>query len=899
MKFQSLYYTLVASLALGYNYGHHRPLTPRDYNNRIYYAVELEPGTNPEAFLDSRGSDWRFEQPLGSLENHYLYSVEKNSESADLVHGIRDKPIEQTLKEQSNISLNKRSERLLYKRDLQNNGVASLQVLGKKKLYKRAPPVHPVDSALIPLENAIQDLGLNDPIFREQWHLINYMEPGNDLNITDVWRQGFTGKKALSVAVVDDGVDLDHKDLKANYFAEGSYDFNDQRPDPRPELDDDRHGTRCAGEIAAVKNDVCGVGVAYDGKVSGIRILSGPISEADEALALNYGMDKNGIYSCSWGPPDNGMAVAEPGMVVRKAILNGIQNGRDKKGSIFVFASGNGGLYGDNCNFDGYTNSIYSITVAALDRKGFHPEYSESCSANMVVTFSSGSNDFIHTTDFHGKCTDHHGGTSAAAPIAAGVFSLVLEARPDLSWRDVQYLAMDTAVPVNEHEEGWQKTFVGKKYHHKYGYGKIDAYGIIEKAKQWKLVKPQAWHFHEKKEAKLPINYHSEDEDACAISTVEITKEELVKSNFERVEHVNVFMDVDHDHRGAMSARLISPEGVVSNVLEPRFQDSSSEGLVGWTVMSVAHWGEPGHGNWTFKVCNKKQQGARGQLNSWRLKLWGESKDASKAMLLPIPKDSDPDIDHRPTSVATIKPTEPAIHQPSRPVKPVSSLSASKSHHEHSSATSKPSSTKGGSKTKPTSSSSTPVEEETKPATTTGSDSNKTWSMIPTFGLSSHTLAWIYGSFLLILGFVFCISIYICLSKRKYDNRSKTYKQQPAMSSMEFDLIPARGDDSDFSEDEDEDEESRFFKDTPSTGLSRSGEQQQRNTDSPGVFSPRDSEEVNANVNTRNDSAGKKARTLYDSQEQGQGESSKRNSDDAFRVDDGDDEVDDKSSLLK
>jgi len=66
------------------------------------------------------------------------------------------------------------------------------------------------------------------------------------------------------------------------------------------------HGTRCAGEIAAVPNSVCGVGVAYRAKVAGERILSGDVTDAIEASALNYEWDKNHIYSNSWGPWDNG-----------------------------------------------------------------------------------------------------------------------------------------------------------------------------------------------------------------------------------------------------------------------------------------------------------------------------------------------------------------------------------------------------------------------------------------------------------------------------------------------------------------------------------------------------------------------------------------------------------------
>lgn len=137
------------------------------------------------------------------------------------------------------------------------------------------------------------------------------------------------------------------------------------------------------------------MGVAYEAKVAGIRMLSKPISDADEAIALNYAYQENQIYSCSWGPPDDGQAMDAPGILIKRAMVKGVQEGRNGKGSIFVFASGNGATYEDNCNFDGYTNSIYSITIGAVDRKGSHPYYSEECSANMAVTYSSGSGDAI------------------------------------------------------------------------------------------------------------------------------------------------------------------------------------------------------------------------------------------------------------------------------------------------------------------------------------------------------------------------------------------------------------------------------------------------------------------------------------------------------------------------
>lgn len=86
-----------------------------------------------------------------------------------------------------------------------------------------------------------------------------------------------------------------------------------------------------------------------------------------------------------------GKSMEGPGYLIKKAVVNGINHGRGGLGSIYVFASGNGAAHGDQCNFDGYTNSIYSVTVSSVDYKGLHPYYSEPCAANMIVAYSSGS----------------------------------------------------------------------------------------------------------------------------------------------------------------------------------------------------------------------------------------------------------------------------------------------------------------------------------------------------------------------------------------------------------------------------------------------------------------------------------------------------------------------------
>ena len=96
------------------------------------------------------------------------------------------------------------------------------------------------------------------------------------------------------------------------------------------------------------------------------------------------------FYS-SWGPDDDGKTVDGPHHLANLALRHGVYFGRQGYGSIYVVASGNGGSAGDNCNYDGYANSIFTITIGAVDETGHMPYYAEECASMLAVTFSSGS----------------------------------------------------------------------------------------------------------------------------------------------------------------------------------------------------------------------------------------------------------------------------------------------------------------------------------------------------------------------------------------------------------------------------------------------------------------------------------------------------------------------------
>ena len=125
-----------------------------------------------------------------------------------------------------------------------------------------------------------------DPYLNYQWHLFNvgqvvnpgqfqdlYGVPGQDINVIPAWDLGYTGA-GVNVAVVDDGVQLDHPDLAANISLQYAYDAIRDRPGGGNLATDDNHGTAVAGLIGAVGNNgLGGVGVAYGATIIPIKFL--------------------------------------------------------------------------------------------------------------------------------------------------------------------------------------------------------------------------------------------------------------------------------------------------------------------------------------------------------------------------------------------------------------------------------------------------------------------------------------------------------------------------------------------------------------------------------------------------------------------------------------------------
>ena len=110
--------------------------------------------------------------------------------------------------------------------------------------------------------------------------------------------------------------------------------------------------------------------------------------------------------------------------------------------------------------------------------------YSEACSSTLASTYSSGSSGErkVVTTDLHHTCTSSHTGTSASAPLAAGIVAMCLQVNKELNWRDVQHLTVRCAHVANLRATDWAVNGVGRNYSHSFGYGIMDAGCMVRHA---------------------------------------------------------------------------------------------------------------------------------------------------------------------------------------------------------------------------------------------------------------------------------------------------------------------------------------------------------------------------------------------------------------------------------
>ncbi|XP_054529689.1 proprotein convertase subtilisin/kexin type 4 isoform X14 [Pan troglodytes] len=441
-----------------------------------------------------------------------------------------------------------------------------------------------------------------DPWFSKQWYMNSEAQP--DLSILQAWSQGLSGQ-GIVVSVLDDGIEKDHPDLWANYDPLASYDFNDYDPDPQPRYTpskENRHGTRCAGEVAAMANNgFCGVGVAFNARIGGVRMLDGTITDVIEAQSLSLQPQHIHIYSASWGPEDDGRTVDGPGILTREAFRRGVTKGRGGLGTLFIWASGNGGLHYDNCNCDGYTNSIHTLSVGSTTQQGRVPWYSEACASTLTTTYSSGvaTDPQIPVPDVERHAAPGGPRVQAGAPAGRGLEDQRRGApsEPSLRLRAAGRRAAGGHRPhLAAHPTAEEVCRPGPEPPHQAAGGSspLDPLSPI-----------------------LPLIYIRENVSACA----------GLHNSIRSLEHVQAQLTLSYSRRGDLEISLTSPMGTRSTLVAIRPLDVSTEGYNNWVFMSTHFWDENPQGVWTLGLENKGYYFNTGTLYRYTLLLYGTAED--------------------------------------------------------------------------------------------------------------------------------------------------------------------------------------------------------------------------------------------------------------------------------
>ena len=346
----------------------------------------------------------------------------------------------------------------------------------------------------------------SDPLYSQQYYLKNSGQTGGksgiDINVEPAWNIT-KGSANIRIAIVDEGVEA-HEDLGTllpGYTVGGG----NGTPQNTDNSDSKAHGEACAGIIAAVHdNNLYIKGIAPNCKIVPVNIApyfsthidastgqaTSFASNEDIATALNWAWHNADVLSCSWG-----------GGIVSTYIENAIDSaktyGRNGKGCVLVFASGNNYPYISNVAFPANYNDV--IAVGAINKNGNIWNYSQRGSALSLVA-PSGDVDLkgdVVTIDRmgsngynSGNYMTNFGGTSAACPQVAGVAALILSVRPDLTQEQVRQVIESTCTKLPDYLFVHNPSHSSGTWNNEVGYGLVNAYAAVNAALALSLALP-------------------------------------------------------------------------------------------------------------------------------------------------------------------------------------------------------------------------------------------------------------------------------------------------------------------------------------------------------------------------------------------------------------------------
>ena len=458
-----------------------------------------------------------------------------------------------------------------------------------------------------------------DTYFFKEWNLTNATA---GIDVVKAW-QNYTGL-GVKIGVIDDGIDYNHPDLNSRYLFNLDYDATNGGTDAYGTSTDD-HGTTVAGVIGAARDGGGVVGVAYNAGIAGFRIAYGSAggpSQVTDAFnhTLSNGMD---VVNASWGYTtayqDNFLS---SGFASSKtAILNDVMNGRNGLGTDIVFAAGNGRGSGDNVNYHNYQNDPFVITVAGVDPTGHVASFSTPGAALLVSAASGAYTDDRVGTAGYNTSGDYISisGTSYSAPAVSGVIALMLQANPNLGYRDVMDILAYSAKETDPTNTSWQTNGAhdwnggGLHFSNDYGFGLVDATAAVRLAESWQYQSTYA-------------NMSSEsaahtDNAAIPDGTGSLTSQ-ITFANSLDVQKMVIDLNITDASPSDLTVMLTSPDGT-SAVLASHPASGTGGGIVFETTANN-FWGEDAKGTWTLTVTDSVT-GNTGTLNGWTLTALGDA----------------------------------------------------------------------------------------------------------------------------------------------------------------------------------------------------------------------------------------------------------------------------------
>jgi len=340
----------------------------------------------------------------------------------------------------------------------------------------------------------------NDPLYGYQWEHSNTGSaiqyngtPGIDMKIQQAW--GISTGAGIKIAILDEGVDTGHADLKANLLQGFDCLSGTANPgDGRPLGPARAHGTNCTGIMAAIANNNIGVaGVAPDSKIIPINLAAANgsfTSYSSIAAGFDYAWQHGAdVISDSWGG-------GSPSSIIEDAITRAVTLGRGGKGSVVLFASGNNNaalsypavlsnvISVGGVNMCGMRKSPASV---GCDGENWGASYGTGLDVvapcvKIATTDISGSGGYNTNAGAAGDYFMKFNGTSSATPAAAGVVALILAANNNLTVSQVRTILEGSCDKLPAYSYAMTDGQPNGTWNAETGHGLVDAFNAVQEA---------------------------------------------------------------------------------------------------------------------------------------------------------------------------------------------------------------------------------------------------------------------------------------------------------------------------------------------------------------------------------------------------------------------------------